>query len=160
MTLMGERTYTAMTKRKLGVVITLRFCSALPHHGLGAGLTGARIAGAVRAGNLTLSFYPSHAVSAVRFVVSLLRMLFFIALLPLLVGCYAVGPSRFCPAEFPAVAFDSGGVTTGPMTVLPIMALRRRHLGHPQRPPRGRRQSIKLRSSIGPILAVMILGII
>ena len=58
-------------------------------------------------------------------VVALLRILFGIALAPLLVVFYGVifVIARFVPDNFLAVAFDSGGVTTGPMTVPFIMAL-------------------------------------
>ena len=90
-------------------------------------------------------------------------MLFSIALPPLLVGCYAVVflLAFFVPPEFLAVAFDSGGVTTGPMTVPFIMALgvgisairSDRHAADDS-------FGLVALSSIGPILAVMILGII
>ena len=59
-------------------------------------------------------------------VVALLRILFQISLQWLLVGSYAAVfllASFFVPGDFLAVAFDSGGVTTGPMTVPFIMAL-------------------------------------
>ena len=58
-------------------------------------------------------------------VVALLRILFGIALAPLLVVFYGVifVIARFVPDNFLAVAYDSGGVTTGPMTVPCIMAL-------------------------------------
>ena len=90
-------------------------------------------------------------------------MLFSIALPPLLVGCYAVVflLAFFVPPEFLAVAFDSGGVTTGPMTVPFIMALgvgisairSDRHAADDS-------FGLVALSSIGPILAVVILGII
>ena len=52
-------------------------------------------------------------------------MLFSMALPPLLVTLYAIVfvLAAFVPKDFLAVAFDSGGVTTGPMTVPFIMAL-------------------------------------
>ena len=58
-------------------------------------------------------------------VVALLRMLLGVPLPHLLVGCYILvfGLTLFVPQSFLAVAFDSGGVTTGPMTVPFIMAL-------------------------------------
>ena len=96
-------------------------------------------------------------------VVALLRILFGIALAPLLVVFYGVifVIARFVPDNFLAVAFDSGGVTTGPMTVPFIMALgvgiasiRNDH--HAADDSFG----LVALSSIGPILAVMILGII
>ncbi len=57
-------------------------------------------------------------------VVSILRVVFQINLRWLLIGCYAVVfiLSIFAPNDFIAVAFDSGGVTTGPITVPFIMA--------------------------------------
>ena len=64
------------------------------------------------------------------------------------------------PAEFLAVAFDSGGVTTGPMTVPFIMAL-----GVGVSAIRGDRHAaddsfgLVALCSVGPILAVLILGI-
>lgn len=63
------------------------------------------------------------------------------------------------PREFMAVAFDSGGVTTGPMTVPFIMAL-----GVGLASAKGDKNSVSdsfglvALSSIGPILAVLILG--
>ena len=57
-------------------------------------------------------------------VVSILRVVFQVNLRWLLIGCYAVVfvLSIFAPSDFIAVAFDSGGVTTGPITVPFIMA--------------------------------------
>ena len=74
--------------------------------------------------NLTLILAVACGVG-VFLVVALLRMLFSIALPPLLVCFYAVIfiLAFFVPKEFLSVAFDSGGVTTGPMTVPFIMAL-------------------------------------
>ena len=59
-------------------------------------------------------------------VVALLRILVQVPLQWLLIGSYAVVfllAAFFVPGDFLAVAFDSGGVTTGPMTVPFIMAL-------------------------------------
>lgn len=67
--------------------------------------------------------------------------------------------SFFVPDNFLAVAFDSGGVTTGPMTVPFIMAM-----GIGLSAMRGDKDASKdsfglvALSSIGPILAVMLLG--
>ena len=69
--------------------------------------------------------------------------------------------AAFVPREFLAVAFDSGGVTTGPMTVPFIMAL-----GVGVSAIRGDRHAaddsfgLVALCSIGPILAVMILSMI
>ena len=58
-------------------------------------------------------------------VVSFLRILFGWNLSWLLIGFYIVvfALAAFVPDAFLAVAFDSGGVTTGPITVPFIMAL-------------------------------------
>ena len=58
-------------------------------------------------------------------VAAVLRMLFGIALPHMLVVLYPIVflLAFFVPADFLAVAFDSGGVTTGPMTVPFIMGL-------------------------------------
>ena len=59
-------------------------------------------------------------------VVAMLRILFRIKLKYILLLCYAavfVMAIFFIPENFLAVSFDSGGVTTGPMTVPFIMAL-------------------------------------
>ena len=79
-------------------------------------------------------------------VVAFLRMLLGIALPKLLVVFYGLifVLAAFVPKEFLSVAFDSGGVTTGPITVPFIMAL-----GF----------GLVALCSIGPILAVLILGI-
>ena len=124
MTPMGERIGTAMTKtKKLGVVITLSFL-------LGFIITVSEPDLQVLASqvpsvpNLILILSVACGVG-VFLVVSLLRMLFSIALPPLLVGCYAVVflLAFFVPPEFLAVAFDSGGVTTGPMTAAFLLPL-------------------------------------
>jgi len=68
--------------------------------------------------------------------------------------------SVFVPRNFLAVAFDSGGVTTGPITVPFIMAM-----GLGLASLRGDRESLEdsfglvALCSIGPIIAVMLLGI-
>ena len=97
-------------------------------------------------------------------VVALLRILFQISLQWLLVGSYAAVfllAAFFVPGDFLAVAFDSGGVTTGPMTVPFIMALgvgicairNDRHAADDS-------FGLVALCSIGPILAVLILGMI
>lgn len=67
--------------------------------------------------------------------------------------------SAFVPREFLAVAFDSGGVTTGPMTVPFIMALGV-GLASVRSDKNAASDSFGLvaLSSVGPVLAVMILG--
>ncbi len=96
-------------------------------------------------------------------VVALLRMLFGVALPYLLVFFYGAVfvLAAFVPKDFLAVAFDSGGVTTGPMTVPFIMAL-----GIGVSAIRSDRHAaddsfgLIALCSVGPILAVMALGLI
>ena len=93
------------------------------------------------------------AVLRIRFQVSLTKLLtIFYCLLFLL--------SFFSPDSFTAVAFDSGGVTTGPMTVPFIMALGV-GLSAARSDPDGAEDSFGLVAlcSIGPILMVLLLGI-
>ena len=95
-------------------------------------------------------------------VIALLRILFRVRLKYLLIGFYLVVfiLAVFIPRNFLAVSFDSGGVTTGPMTVPFIMAL---GVGVASiRSDDGSNDSFGLVAlcSVGPILAVMILGLI
>ena len=95
-------------------------------------------------------------------VIAMLRILFGISLNILLIGFYIVvfGLATLVPKNFWAVAFDSGGVTTGPMTVPFIMALgvgvsairSDRHAGNDS-------FGLVALCSIGPILAVLVLGL-
>lgn len=94
---------------------------------------------------------------------AVLRMLFGIALPHMLVVLYPIVflLAFFVPADFLAVAFDSGGVTTGPMTVPFIMAFgigfsAVRSDKHAENDSFG----LVALCSIGPILAVLILGLI
>ena len=97
-------------------------------------------------------------------VLAILRILFKIKLSYLLIGCYAVVflIAFLLPnTDYLAVAFDSGGVTTGPMTVPFIMAL---GAGIASVRSDGTSDSdsfgLVALSSIGPILVVLILGIL
>lgn len=96
-------------------------------------------------------------------VVAMLRMLFGIPLSLLLVFFYIIVfvLAMFVPKDFLAIAFDSGGVTTGPMTVPFIMSF---GIGVAaiRSDKRAEDDSFGLVSmcSIGPILAVLILGLI
>ena len=94
-------------------------------------------------------------------VVAMLRIIFKIKLKYLLLILYVVvfAVAFFVPDNFIAVAFDSGGVTTGPMTVPFIMAL---GVGVASiRADDGGSDSFGLVAlcSVGPIIAVMLLGI-
>ena len=161
MTPMGERVGSAMTKsRSLPKMIVIGFI-------LGFIITISEPDLQVLANqvpsvpNLVLILSVAAGVGAF-LVIALLRMLFSMALPPLLVAFYGLVfvLAAFVPREFLAVAFDSGGVTTGPMTVPFIMAL-----GVGVSAIRGDRHAaddsfgLVALCSIGPILAVLILGI-
>jgi Protein of unknown function (DUF1538). len=95
-------------------------------------------------------------------VVALLRVLFNLSFSRMLVVFYLIvfAVSAFTPKDFVAVAFDSGGVTTGPITVPFIMALgiglaASRNAKNAQDDSFG----MVALSSIGPVLAVLLLGI-
>lgn len=74
--------------------------------------------------NMTLILCVSLGVGCF-LVLALLRILFQISLVKLLVIFYIIVfiLAYISPTRFLAVAFDSGGVTTGPITVPFIMAL-------------------------------------
>ena len=92
---------------------------------------------------------------------AILRIRYKISLSLLLILCYGalILISLFVPKEFLAVAFDSGGVTTGPMTVPFIMAVGV-GLASVRSDKNAANDSFGLvaLSSVGPILAVLILG--
>ena len=112
--------------------------------------------------NLTLILAVAGGVGLF-LMIAALRMLFSMALAPLLIAFYLLvfTLAAFVPGEFLAVAFDSGGVTTGPMTVPFIMALgigfsAVRSDKHAENDSFG----LVALCSVGPILAVLILGLI
>ena len=95
--------------------------------------------------------------------VAMLRIFLGISLRTLLLVTYPIiiALAFFMPADYIGVAFDSGGVTTGPMTVPFIIALgvgvaSSRSDSDAQNDSFG----LVAISSIGPILAVMILGVL
>ena len=96
-------------------------------------------------------------------VLALLRIVLQSKLSYMLILFYALvfGIAAFSPESFLAVAFDSGGVTTGPITVPFIMAL-----GVGVAAVRGGRSSeddsfgLIALCSVGPILAVLIMGML
>lgn len=96
-------------------------------------------------------------------VVAMLRVLFRIRLKYLLLIFYSVVfvLAFFVPKSFLAVSFDSGGVTTGPMTVPFIMALGVGVASISSHEGEGDDNfGMVALCSIGPILAVMILGLV
>lgn len=162
MTPMGERVGAVITKsRKLPVILGIGFL-------LGFLITISEPDLQVLANqvpsipNRTLILSVAAGVGLF-LVFAFLRMLIGISLPKLLVLFYGMIflLAAFVPKEFLAVAFDSGGVTTGPMTVPFIMAL-----GVGVSAIRGDRHAaddsfgLVAMCSIGPILAVLILGIV
>lgn len=110
--------------------------------------------------NLTLVLTVAVGVG-IFLALAVLRILFAIDLSRLLIGLYAavILFSFFVPNSFLAVAFDSGGVTTGPITVPFIMAM---GLGltavRTDKNASSDSFGLVALSSVGPILAVMLLG--
>lgn len=92
---------------------------------------------------------------------AIIRILFQINLSITLIVLYLIliGASFLVPEEFLAVAFDSGGVTTGPMTVPFIMAMGV-GLASVRSDKNAASDSFGLvaLSSVGPVIAVLILG--
>ena len=161
MTPMGERVGAVITKsRKLPVILGIGFL-------LGFLITISEPDLQVLANqvpsipNRTLILSVAAGVGLF-LVFAFLRMLIGISLPRLLVLFYSIIflLAVFVPREFLAVAFDSGGVTTGPITVPFIMAL-----GVGVAAIRSDRHAaddsfgLVALCSIGPILAVLILGI-
>lgn len=162
MTPMGERVGTTMTKSKnIFVMVFLSFI-------LGAMITISEPDLQVLAGqvssipNMVLILAVAAGVGCF-LVLALLRMLFGIPLSHMLLVFYGIVflLSYFVPKDFLAVAFDSGGVTTGPMTVPFIMALGV-GISAIRSDKRAADDSFGLVAlcSIGPILAVLILSMI
>lgn len=162
MTPMGERVGTTMTKsRKLSVMIVVSFA-------LGFVITISEPDLQVLAQQVpsipNLVLIMAVAVGVGFFLVfALLRMLLRVPLPPLLLLFYAVvfALAAFVPGDFLAVAFDSGGVTTGPMTVPFIMAFGV-GISAIRNDKHAAEDSFGLVSlcSVGPIIAVLILGMI
>lgn len=162
MTPMGERIGTRMTQtKKVSIVVTLCFV-------LGFIITVSEPDLQVLAEQVpSIPNYTLIVAVAVGvgffLVVAVLRMLFGIPLSYMLIVLYPAVfiLAFFVPADFLAVAFDSGGVTTGPMTVPFIMALgigfsAVRSDKHAENDSFG----LVALCSVGPILAVLILGMI
>ena len=162
MTPMGERVGTTMTKsKKLSIVILVGFI-------MGFVITLSEpdlqvLAGQVPSvSNMTLILAVAVGVG-IFLVAAVLRMLFSKPLSYMLLIFYPVVfiLTFFVSKDFLAIAFDSGGVTTGPMTVPFIMAL---GIGFSavRSDKYAETDSFGLVSlcSIGPVLAVLLLGII
>lgn len=162
MTPMGERVGTIMTRSKnLVVMIAISFI-------MGFVITVSEPDLQVLAQqvpsipNMTLILAVAAGVG-VFLVFAILRMLFGIALPKMLVVFYVIifALTSLVPADFLTIAFDSGGVTTGPMTVPFIMAFGI-GISAIRNDKHASEDSFGLVSlcSIGPILAVLLLGMI
>ena len=96
-------------------------------------------------------------------VLALVRMLFGVSLRVLFLICYGIAfvLMIFVPKDFLAVAFDAGGVTTGPMTVPFIMAFGI-GISSIRSDSKASEDSFGLIAlcSIGPILTVLVLSMI
>ena len=162
MTPIGERVGAHMTKsRKLSVVVIVSFL-------LGVIITVSEPDLQVLAGQVP-SIPSGVLVGAVAvgvgvfLVIALLRILFCVSLNRLLIVCYIIvfGLAFFVPKDFLAIAFDSGGVTTGPMTVPFIMALGV-GVASIRSDENAAQDSFGLVAlcSVGPIMAVLILALL
>ena len=112
--------------------------------------------------NMVLIFAVAGGVG-IFLVLAFLRSLFGWSLSAMLIICYAIvfAATAFIPKSFIAMAFDSGGVTTGPMTVPFIMALGLglATIGKNQNEG-GDSFGLVALCSIGPIISVLILGLV
>ncbi|MDE5908735.1 MAG: DUF1538 domain-containing protein [Lachnospiraceae bacterium] len=162
MTPMGERVGTIMTKsKKLSIMLLIGFI-------MGFIITISEPDLQVLAQqipsipNMILILAVATGVG-VFLLIALMRMLFGVALPHLLVVFYVAVflLTFFVPKDFLAIAFDSGGVTTGPMTVPFIMAFGI-GISAIRSDKHAADDSFGLVSlcSIGPILAVLVLGMI
>ena len=162
MTPIGERVGAHMTKsRKLwvvivvsllmGIIITVSEPDLQVLAGQVPGVPNAVLIGAVAVG------------VGIFLVIALLRILFRIPLSKLLIIAYIVvfTIAFFIPDEFLAIAFDSGGVTTGPMTVPFIIALGV-GVASIRSDENAAQDSFGLVAlcSVGPIIAVLILALV
>lgn len=159
---MGENIGSHLTKtRKLGILIVVALL-------MGIAITMAEPDLQVLADqvpsvpNMVLVLAVAIGVG-IFLVLALLRIVFQKKLAVILIIAYAVvfGLAIFTSEDFLAVAFDSGGVTTGPITVPFILAL-----GVGVAAVRGGKNAqddsfgLVAICSVGPILAVMIMGMV
>lgn len=162
MTPMGERVGTCMTQsKKLSIMAILSLV-------LGIVITISEPDLQVLAGqvpsipSLALIFAVAFGVG-IFLVIAVVRMLFGIPLAYMLLFFYGVVIvlAFFVPKDFLAVAFDAGGVTTGPMTVPFIIAMGV-GIAAIRSDKHAADDSFGLVSlcSIGPILSVLALGLI
>ncbi len=162
MTQMGEYVGAQMTKsKKIWLIIALSFI-------VGVMITMSEPDLQILASNASidpswlLTISVSCGVGAF-LVVAMLRIIFGIRLRYLLLVFYIATfiLAIFVPSDFWAIAFDSGGVTTGPMTVPFILALGI-GVSSIRSDSQENNDSFGLVAlcSVGPIIAVLVLGII
>lgn len=162
MTPLGERVGVAITKtRKLWIIVPVCFLIGMIITISEPDLTV--LASQVPSIPNNVLIYSVAVGVGLFLVVALLRIIIGVRLSYLLIFFYAVvfGIACFAPGEFLAVAYDSGGVTTGPMTVPFIMALgvgissirTDKHAEHDS-------FGMVALCSIGPILAVLVLSLV
>ena len=160
MTLIGTYTGARLTKsRKLWLILTLSFF-------IGVMITVAEPDLQVLAENVPhidtgmLMLTVSVGVG-IFLVICMLRILFAVPLKWVLLASYGLvfALAAFSDADFLSVAFDSGGVTTGPMTVPFIMAM---GVGvsaiRSDKNAEADSFGLVALCSIGPVLAVLLLG--
>lgn len=160
MTPIGNKIGTALTKtKKMPLILAVSFV-------LGVAITAAEpdlqvLAKTVPHIDSFLLLITVGAGVGLFMAVCMLRIITGASLRLLLVGCYAVIflLAGFCDRDFLGVAFDSGGVTTGPMTVPFILAMGV-GVSNIRSDRRAEADSFGLVAlcSVGPILAVLILG--
>lgn len=159
---LGQRIGATLTKsRKLWLILSLGLL-------LGVIITVSEpdlqvLAGQVQSIPSAALIWSVAAGVGIFLVVALMRMLFGVPLRTVLLISYAVvfALACFAPKDFLAVAFDSGGVTTGPMTVPFIMAFgvgicSIRNDKHAADDSFG----LVALCSVGPILSVLLLSLI
>ena len=160
MTPIGERVGAAMTRsRKLWVVAAVGFLIGVivtvsePDLQVLAqqvpGVPNATLVGAVAVG------------VGVFLVIAMLRILFRIPLNRMLIVFYILvfALALFVPEDFLAIAFDSGGVTTGPMTFIMALGVGVASIRSDENAAQDSFGLVAL-CSVGPILAVMVLALI
>lgn len=162
MSRIGSHIGAGMTRsRKLWLIVLLSLV-------LGAAITIAEPDLQVLAANVpdidtTVLVITVSAGVGLFLAVAMLRILFAVPMKWLLIVFYGAVfvTAAFCEADFLSIAFDSGGVTTGPITVPFIMALGV-GVASIRSDENAKSDSFGLVAlcSIGPILAVMILGFI
>ena len=160
MTIIGSKIGTALTKiGKLPVILLVAFA-------LGVAVTVAEpdlqvLADTVPNIDKTVLLAAVGVGVGFFMVVCMLRILYGINLRWVLVACYIAVflLAVFTDRDFLGIAFDSGGVTTGPMTVPFILALGV-GISHVRSDKRAEADSFGLVAlcSIGPILSVLLLG--